>query len=69
MWGGRGAVLRPRGVRWRSVAPGVKKYTKTDVVVRSHLDIIITITTTEQHYVVHEGMLVPGIVLRANANF
>ena len=51
------------------MAPGVKKYTKTDVVVRSHLDIIITITTTEQHYVVHEGMLVPGIVLRANANF
>ena len=25
MWGGRGAVLRPRGVRWRSVAAGVKK--------------------------------------------
>ena len=27
MWGGRGAVMRPRGVRWRSAAAGVEKYT------------------------------------------
>ena len=36
--GGRAAVAGPRGVRWRSGASGVEKYAKTDMVLKSHLD-------------------------------
>ena len=41
VWGGRGPVVAGN-IRWRSGAPGVEKYSKTDIVLKSHLDVIIS---------------------------
>ena len=54
VWSGRGTVVVPRGVGWRSGIAAVSGHVITGIFSKIHLDITIIIitTTTEQHYII-----------------